>query len=76
VWSRTRRYPGLETQNNRDSYCLSDFPMPKHYPEWPKGEQVQAHLGNRSYLASEDAGVRPCLCSSAWRARSLSVSFL
>jgi cation diffusion facilitator CzcD-associated flavoprotein CzcO len=46
VWSRTRRYPGLETQNNRDSYCLSDFPMPKHYPEWPKGEQVQAYLAS------------------------------
>jgi flavin-binding monooxygenase-like protein len=44
VWSRTRRYPGLETQNNRDSYCLSDFPMPKRYPEWPKGEQVQEYL--------------------------------
>jgi cation diffusion facilitator CzcD-associated flavoprotein CzcO len=44
VWSRTRRYPGLETQNNRDSYCLSDFPMSKDYPEWPQGEQVQAYL--------------------------------
>lgn len=44
VWSRTRRYPGLETQNNRDSYCFSDFPMPKSYPEWPRGEQVQAYL--------------------------------
>jgi hypothetical protein len=46
VWSRTRRYPGLETQNNRDSYCLSDFPMPKHYPEWPTGEQTQAYLAS------------------------------
>jgi hypothetical protein len=46
VWSRSRRYPGLETQNNRDSYCLSDFPMPKQYPEWPRGEQVQAYLAS------------------------------
>jgi dimethylaniline monooxygenase (N-oxide forming) len=46
VWSATRRYPGLETQNNRDSYCLSDFPMPKEYPEWPRGEQVQAYLAS------------------------------
>ncbi len=44
VWSATRRYPGLETQNNRDSYCFSDFPMPKDYPEWPRSEQVQAYL--------------------------------
>jgi hypothetical protein len=49
VWSRARRYPGLETQNNRDSYCLSDFPMPKHYPEWPTGEQVQEYLA--AYVA-------------------------
>jgi cation diffusion facilitator CzcD-associated flavoprotein CzcO len=44
VWSRTRRYPGLETQNNRDSYCFSDFPMPQDYPEWPTGAQVQEYL--------------------------------
>ena len=29
--------PGARTQNNRDSYCFSDFPMPKEYPEWPSG---------------------------------------
>lgn len=44
VWSRTRRYPGLTTQNGSDTYALSDFPMPKHYPEWPSGEQVQSYL--------------------------------
>lgn len=44
VWSRTRRYPGLTTQNDRGTYCLSDFPMPRHYPEWPSGEQVQQYL--------------------------------
>jgi len=46
VWSATRRYPGLETQNTRDTYSLSDFPLPKHYPEWPKGEQVQSYLAS------------------------------
>jgi len=44
VWSRTRRYPGLKTQNNKGTYYLSDYPMPAHYPEWPSGEQVQAYL--------------------------------
>lgn len=44
VWSATRRYPGLTTQNNKDSYTLSDLPMPKDYPEWPTGEQVQSYL--------------------------------
>jgi glycine/D-amino acid oxidase-like deaminating enzyme len=68
VWSATRRYPGLETQNNRDSYCLSDFPMPKDYPEWPRGEQVQRYLasyvehfglGNAIRLGTEVVAARP-----------------
>ncbi len=44
VWSRTRRYPGLTTQNDKGTYSLSDFPMPRDYPEWPSGEQVQQYL--------------------------------
>ncbi|MEY9966991.1 cation diffusion facilitator CzcD-associated flavoprotein CzcO [Streptacidiphilus sp. MAP12-16] len=44
VWSRTRRYPGLTTQSPGAQYSLSDFPMPKEFPEWPSGEQVQAYL--------------------------------
>ncbi len=44
VWARSRRYPGLATQNPRDTYAFSDFPMPAHYPDWPAGEQVQAYL--------------------------------
>ena len=44
VWSRTRRYPGLTTQSPRAQYSLSDYPMPRDYPEWPSGEQIQAYL--------------------------------
>lgn len=44
VWARSRRYPGLHTQNPRDTYAFSDFPMPASYPEFPRGEQVQAYL--------------------------------
>lgn len=44
VWSASRRYPGLTTQNPRDTYALSDFPMPRDYPEWPNGEQMQAYF--------------------------------
>lgn len=44
VWSRTRRYPGLRTQNNKGTYHLSDLKMPREYEEWPTGEQVQAYL--------------------------------
>ncbi len=44
VWSKSRLYPGVSTQNGKDTYCLSDHPMPKDYPEWPSGAQVQAYL--------------------------------
>ncbi|MFJ9317208.1 flavin-containing monooxygenase [Pimelobacter simplex] len=44
VWSASRRYPGLKTQNNKGTYALSDQPMPRDYPEWPSGEQVQSYL--------------------------------
>jgi cation diffusion facilitator CzcD-associated flavoprotein CzcO len=44
VWSASRRYSGLTTQNNKGSYAFSDLPMPKDYPEWPSGEQVQGYL--------------------------------
>jgi cation diffusion facilitator CzcD-associated flavoprotein CzcO len=44
VWSETRRYPGLTTQSAKMTYGLSDYPMPKSYPEWPTGEQVQVWL--------------------------------
>lgn len=44
VWSRTRRYPGLRTQNDKGTYHLSDLPMPANYPQWPTGEQVQRYL--------------------------------
>jgi cation diffusion facilitator CzcD-associated flavoprotein CzcO len=44
VWSRTRRYPGLTTQSPKAQYSLSDYPMPRDYPEWPTGAQVQEYL--------------------------------
>ena len=46
VWSASRRYPGLTTQNARATYAFSDFPYPDDYPEWPSGEQVQRYLEN------------------------------
>jgi cation diffusion facilitator CzcD-associated flavoprotein CzcO len=57
VWSATRRYSGLRTQNNKASYAFSDLPMPRGYPEWPTGEQVQAYL--ESYV--EEFGLGPSL---------------
>lgn len=57
VWSASRTYPGVSTQNGKDTYCLSDWPMPKSYPEWPSGPQVQAYL--ESYV--EKFGLAPAL---------------
>jgi dimethylaniline monooxygenase (N-oxide forming) len=44
VWSHTRRYPNVSTQDDRISYAFSDFPMPVDYPTYPKGAQVRAYL--------------------------------
>ncbi|MDQ0778824.1 cation diffusion facilitator CzcD-associated flavoprotein CzcO [Streptomyces aurantiacus] len=46
VWGVTRRYPGVSTQSPKTQYSLSDFPMPKDYPEWPSGPQVQAYFAS------------------------------
>src|ERR1700745_3272774 len=61
VWSRTRRYPGLTTQSPKAQYSLSDFPMPRDYPEWPTGAQVHAYLA----ASSSHFGLDPVLRLSA-----------
>jgi len=58
VWSRTRRYPGLTTQSPKAQYSLSDFPMPRDYPEWPSGEQVQAYLAGYAAHFGLDRSLR------------------
>jgi cation diffusion facilitator CzcD-associated flavoprotein CzcO len=57
VWSRTRRYPGLTTQSPSAQYSFSDFPMPKGFPEWPTGAQVEEYL--TSYATA--SGLDPLL---------------
>ena len=57
VWSRTRRYPGLRTQNDKGTYALSELKMPRDYPEWPSGAQVQQYLE----LYVERFGLAPCI---------------
>lgn len=57
VWSVSRRYPGVSTQNTKGTYAFSDMPMPADYPEWPSGEQVQRYLA----AYAERAGLGPSL---------------
>ncbi len=44
VWEASRTYVGLTTQNPRDTYAFSDYPMPASYPEWPTSEQMRNYL--------------------------------
>ncbi|HEY9801239.1 MAG TPA: NAD(P)-binding domain-containing protein [Leptolyngbyaceae cyanobacterium] len=44
VWEKSRTYPGLSTQTTRDTYCFSDYPMPKSYPDWPSAEEIRNYL--------------------------------
>lgn len=44
VWSPCRHYPGLTTQNTRDTYAFSELRMPKEYPEFPGGQQMLDYL--------------------------------
>jgi cation diffusion facilitator CzcD-associated flavoprotein CzcO len=82
VWARSRRYPGLATQNPRDTYAFSDFPMPKSYPDWPAGEQVQAYLaayadrfGVAPRLRTRVTAVEPRADGHAgWRVRAQNAS--
>src|SRR5436305_9176635 len=57
VWSRTRRYPGLTTQSPKAQYSFSDFPMPREFPEWPTGAQIQDYLA----AYADEFGVTPHL---------------
>jgi dimethylaniline monooxygenase (N-oxide forming) len=44
VWSATRAYPGVATQDDRVSYAFSDLPMPADFPDHPSGAQVRGYL--------------------------------
>ena len=48
VWSPTRHYPGLATQNTRMTYEYSDHPAPASWPEYPSAAQWHSYL--RSYV--------------------------
>jgi dimethylaniline monooxygenase (N-oxide forming) len=44
VWSATRAYPDVATQDDRVSYAFSDVPMPDDVPVHPSGAHVRAYL--------------------------------
>lgn len=48
VWSPTRHYPGLTTQNTRMTYEFSDHPAPASWPDYPSAGQWHSYL--RGYV--------------------------
>ena len=44
VWSASRAYPGVATQDDRVSYAFSDTPMPADFPVHPTGSHVRGYL--------------------------------
>jgi dimethylaniline monooxygenase (N-oxide forming) len=44
VWSPSRAYAGLRTNNPRETYAFSDFPHPAASDEFPTAGQVYAYL--------------------------------
>ncbi|MFF3223409.1 NAD(P)-binding domain-containing protein [Nocardia suismassiliense] len=73
VWSATRRYPGLRTQNSKNTYHFSDFPMPSDYPKVLDGAQMQAyleayadHFGLREHLRLNTEVVAADPVDSGW----------
>jgi dimethylaniline monooxygenase (N-oxide forming) len=58
VWAAPRTYPGLRTNNPRETYAFSDFPYPRTADEFPTAEQVREYLD--AYV--ERFRLRPLLC--------------
>jgi dimethylaniline monooxygenase (N-oxide forming) len=56
VWSPTRHYPGLTTQNTRMTYEFSDHPAPDSWPDYPSAEQWHSYL--RGYVDRFDFGAK------------------
>src|SRR4051812_46733156 len=44
VWSETRRYPGIATQNDKHTYAYSDRRMDDSFADAPAGADVRSYL--------------------------------
>jgi len=55
VWEKSRSYVGQGTQNTKDTYHFTDYPIPISYPEWPTAKQMESYLMNP--LSVSDYGV-------------------
>jgi cation diffusion facilitator CzcD-associated flavoprotein CzcO len=46
VWSTTRHYPGLRTQNTRYTYSFTDHEPPSSWPDFPSAEQWHSYIAS------------------------------
>lgn len=44
VWSTTRHYPGLKTQNTRYTYTFTDHDPPSSWPDFPPADLWHSHI--------------------------------
>src|SRR6266571_8143555 len=44
VWAASRTYPGLRTNNPRESYAFSDHPYPANVADFPSAAEMRAYL--------------------------------
>ena len=83
VWSATRTYPGVSTQDDRVTYAFSDFPMPEDFPEHPSGAHVRGYLENyaevkgvrsRVHLNTRVESAEPNAAADGWVIRTVGAS--
>ncbi len=67
VWSASRAYPGISTQDDRRSYAFSDMPFPDAGPAHPAGAEVREYL--ERYLRRHGLTDRVRLASTVLDAR-------
>jgi dimethylaniline monooxygenase (N-oxide forming) len=63
VWSPTRAYTELRTNNPREAYAFSDFPHPASSDEFPTAGQAHAYL--ESYAEHSTAGRTGCCLATS-----------
>ena len=44
VWAASRTYPGLRTNNPRDTYAFSDHPFPRAAGDFPSAAEMRNYL--------------------------------
>jgi cation diffusion facilitator CzcD-associated flavoprotein CzcO len=80
VWSATRAYPDISTQDDRLSYAFSDFPFPDSVSEHPTGAEVRAYLESyaqahgltdRVRLSTRVESAHPLADGTGWTVRAL-----